>query len=145
MFKKAMHFSKLVLFFNIFRITPFINTALYLANIGALFGSILLLTMNPGFPYVNFNSWLPLSNEVFNAILIAAHAAPVYAFRARQTVQETFSLDVILTIGVAFMAYLTMFYRDMPLLYGLKADIIVKMFVFTFLMFLGVHVIFFWK
>jgi len=145
MFKKAMHFSKIVFFFNIFRITPFVNAALYLANIGALFGSLLLLTMNPGFPYANFSSWFPLSNGGFNAILIALHAVPVYAFRARQTVQETFSLDVILTIGAVFMAYLTMFYRDMPLLYGLQADTIAKMFVFTFLLFLGVHVIFFWK
>ena len=145
MFKKAMHFSKLVFFFNMFRITPFINTALYLANIGAFVGSLLLLAMNPGFPYVNFSSWLPLSNEAFNAVLVAFHVVPVYAFRSRQTLQETFSLDVILTMGVVFMAYLTMFYRDMPLLYGLPAATIVKMFAFMFLLFLGVHVIFFWK
>ena len=145
MFKKAMHFSKLVFFLNLFRISPFVNSALYLANIGAFIGSILLLAMNPGFPYMNFSSWLPLSNEVFNAVFVAMHVVPLYAFRARQTLQETFSLDVILTLGMAFMVYLTTFYRDMPLLYGLHADTIVKMFVFVFLLFLGVHLIFFGK
>ena len=145
MFKAIMHFSKLVFFLNVFRISTFVNTAFYLANIGAFFGSILLLAMNPGFPYVNFQSWLPLSNEVFNALLVAFHVVPVYAFRARQTLQETFSLDIILTMGAAFTAYLALFYREMPLLYGQSAATIVKMFVFMFLMFLGVHVIFFWK
>ena len=140
-----MHFSKLVFFFNIFRISPFVNTALYLANIGALIGSLLLLAMNPGFPYVNFKSWLPLSNAAFNALLVAFHVVPVYAFRARQTLQQTFSPDIIFTMGMVCMAYLTVFYRKMPLLYGLPAATIVKMFVFMFLMFLGVHVIFFWK
>lgn len=145
MFKGMMHFSKLVFFFNMFRISPFVNTALYLANIGALIGSILLLAMNPGFPYVNFQSWLPISNEVFNALLVALHVVPVYAFRAHQTLAQTFSLDIILTMGMVFTAYLALFYREMPLLYGLPAATIVKMFVFMFLMFLGVHVIFFWK
>ena len=145
MLKVAMYFSNLVFALNLFRITPFVNTALYLGNIGAFVGTLLLLTMNPGFPYVNFQSWLPLSNQAFNAVLIAAHAVPVYAFRARQTLQETFSPDIITTMALAFTAYLALFYREMPLLYGQSAATIAKLFVFIFLMFLGVHVIFFWK
>ena len=140
-----MYFSNLVFFFNLFQITPFVNTALYLGNIGAFVGTLLLLAMNPAFPYVTFKNWVPLSNEAFNAVLITAHAVPVYAFRARQTLQETFSPDIITTMALAFMAYMAMFYREMPMLYGQSAATIAKLFLFIFLMFLGVHVLLFWK
>jgi len=144
MLKVLMYFSNLVFFLNFFPITPFINTTLYLGNIAALLGVSVLLLLNPAFLYVHFNS-VPLSKEAFNAAMIAMHAVPVYLFRARQTVAATFELDVIGALAATFLAYFIVMWRFIPELYWLSAATLGQMVVFLLFLFLGVHVLFFWK
>ena len=140
-----MHFSKLVFAFNFIPITPFVNTALYLGNIGSLFGILVLLSINPTFPFVNFKNWMPLSIEVFNAILVFFHLLPIYIFRHRQTLCQTFSPKSIATISAAFLVYFIILKNEMPLLYGVSIEIIGALAVSMLLFCLGVHAIFFWK
>jgi len=141
---QTMYFSNLVFFFNCFPLTPFINTTLYLGNIAALLGISLLLLLNPAFPYSTF-SWVPVSNAVFNAGMVALHAVPVYLFRTRQPLAAVYEPDVIAALAVTFLAYFLAMNRYIPALYGLSAETLGKLAVFLFFMFLGVHVLFFWK
>ena len=141
----AMYFSNIVFVLNCFQITPFVNTALYLGNIGALLGIILLLSMNPAFPYVNFETWMPVSNGEFNVILVAMHVFPVYVFRERQSMLETFAPKTIAAISAAFLVYLFVVKREIPRLYGVLVEILAKMAFFIFLLFLGFGAILFWK
>ena len=145
MFNALMYFSNIVFVLNFFRITPFVNTVLYLANLGSLLGVVVVLLLNPSGIYVNFKKWVPLSNGVFNAILVAMHVFPVYFFRERQTLRETFAPNTIATAGAAFLAYFMVVKHEIPALYGLRAAIFGLMALCLGLLFLGVHVIFFWK
>jgi hypothetical protein len=139
-----MYFSNLAFFLNFFPMTPFINTTLYLGNLAALLGISGLLLLNPSFPYVTFTS-MPLSNSAFNAAMIAMHAIPLYLFRARQTLAETFEADVIGALTAVFLVYFAAMYRHIPALYGLSAEKMVVLALFLLFLFLGVHVLFFWK
>jgi len=145
MFKQihvAMYFSNLVFVLNFFRISPFVNTALYLGNIASLVGICVLLMINPKFPFVNFKKGITMSNDVFNAILVAMHFFPIYLFRERQTLGETFSLRSIAALSGAFLAYFIAVMNEIPLLYGVSAKTMAKLAVFILLLFLGVHAIF---
>ncbi len=139
-----MYFSNLVFFFNCFPITPFINTTLYLGNIASLLGISVLMILNPAVLYVYFNS-VPMSKEGFNAVIIAMHVAPLYLFRGRQTLSATFEPDVIAALAATLFAYFLALNRYIPKLYGVSAETFGQMAVFMFFMFLGVHVLFFWK
>lgn len=144
MLKALMYFSNWAFFLNFFQMTPFINTTLYLANIAALLGISGLLLLNPTFPYVTFKS-MPLSNEAFNAGLIAMHTVPLYLFRDRQTLAETFEADVMGALTAVFVVYLIAMNRYIPALYGLSAEKMAVLALFLLFLFLGVHVLFFWK
>ena len=144
-FHVAMYFSNLVFVLNFFRITPFINTTLYLGNIGSLFGILVLLSINPDFPFVNFKNWMPLSNGVFNVVLVFMHLFPIYIFRKRQTLRETFSPKIIAALTLAFLVYFILVQNEIALLYGVSAEIMGSMAVCMLLFFLGVHAIFFWN
>jgi len=140
-----MYFSNLVFLLNCFLITPFINTALFLANIGSFLGTIVLLALNPEFPYANFKERIPISNPIFNSILIVMHAVPLYLFYERQTLRETFEPKVIGATGLAFLVYFMAVRHELPLLYGVSAELLGKLALFMLGLFLGVHVIFFRK
>ena len=144
-FHVAMYFSNLVFVLNFFRITPFINTTLYLGNIGSLFGILVLLSINPTFPFVNFKNWIPLSIGVFNVVLVFMHLFPIYIFRKRQTLRETFSPKIIAALTLAFLVYFILVQNEIALLYGVSAEIMGSMAVCMLLFFLGVHAIFFWN
>lgn len=140
-----MYFSNLVFVLNLFRITPFVNTALYLGNIASLLGILVLLSINPDFPFVNFKNWMPLSNGVFNVVLVFMHLFPIYLFRKRQTLRETFSLKSIAALTLAFLLYFILVQNEIALLYGVSAEIMGALAVCMLLFFLGVRAIFFWK
>ena len=140
-----MYFSNLVFVLNVFRITPFVNTALYLGNIASLLGILVLLSINPAFPYVNFKNWMPLSNGVFNVVLVFMHLFPIYIFRKRQTLRETFSTKSVAALTLAFLLYFILVQNEIALLYGVSAEIMAALAVCMLLFFLGVRAIFFWK
>ena len=118
---------------------------MYLGNIGSLFGILVLLSINPDFPFVNFKNWMPLSNGVFNVVLVFMHLFPIYIFRKRQTLRETFSPKIIAALTLAFLVYFILVQNEIALLYGVSAEIMGSMAVCMLLFFLGVHAIFFWN
>ncbi len=136
--RATMYFSNIVFVLNCFKITPFVNTALYLGNIGALLGVVVLLWVNPSFPYVYYQG-IPLSNEAFNAALVAGHAVPVYLFRARQTLRETFQPKVIAAAALFFLVYFAVFRRKLRALYAVSPAFMLKMAVCIGSLFLGIH------
>jgi hypothetical protein len=136
--KQVLYFSNLVFVFNCFQITPFINTTLYLGNIGSLLGTLIMLSINPGFPYVTFQN-ISMSNAVFNFMLVVLHLIPVYIFRKRQTLRETFAPKTIAAIAVVFLAYFIFAEKKLQALYGMPSQFMGKMAVFIGLFFLGVH------
>jgi len=140
-----MHFSKIVFGLNFFRITPFVNTVLFLGNIGSLLGILVLLMINPTFPFVNFKAWIAMSQGVFNAILVFMHLLPIYLFRKRQTLREIFEIKSIAAISVAFLVYFILVHNEIPVLYGVLAKHFAVLAVSVLLLFLGVHAIFFYK
>ena len=121
-----MYFSNIVFVLNCFKITPFVNTALYLGNIGALLGVAVLLFVNPSFPYTTqVQPWM--SNQSFNAALVAGHAVPVYLFRARQTLRETFQPEVIAAAALFFLVYFITFKNKLRTLYAVSPAFFVKL------------------
>jgi hypothetical protein len=139
-----MYFSNLVFALNLFRITPFVNTALYLGNIASLIGFLVLLNLNPEFLYVNFKE-LPVSKSLFNGILVVLHVFPVYMFRERQTLRETFAPNTIAALAGLFLLYLFTFKSKIKVLYGISVETMAKMAVGMGLFFLAVGAIFFWE
>jgi hypothetical protein len=134
----TMYFSNIVFALNCLRITPFVNTALYLGNIGALLGVVVLLWVNPSFPYVHYQG-IPLSNEAFNAALVAGHAVPVYLFRARQTLRETFQPNVIGAMALFFLVYFAVFRRKLRTLYAVSPAFFLKLAAAIGVLFLVIH------
>ena len=134
-----MYFSNIVFVLNCFKITPFVNTALYLGNIGALLGVVVLLWVNPSFPYTQVQ--IPLSNLGFNAALVAGHAVPVYLFRARQTLRETFQPNVIGAMTLFFLVYFIIFKHKLRTLYAVSPAFFVKLAAAIGVLFLGITII----
>ena len=99
---------------------------------------VVLLWVNPSFPYVYYQG-IPLSNEAFNAALVAGHAVPVYLFRARQTLRETFQPKVIAAAALFFLVYFAVFRRKLRALYAVSPEFMLKMAVCIGSLFLGIH------
>ena len=142
----TMYFTNIVFALNCFPISFFLNTVLYLCNISAFLGTLILLTLNPLVPYVEFKrvfAAFPVPIWLFNLSLIALHIVPLYAFRERQTLRETFAPKVIAATGMAFLAYYLMFKHRIKQLYGLEPETQGKMSLWLFLMFWVVYVFLF--
>jgi hypothetical protein len=80
-----------------------------------------------------------MSNAVFNFMLVVLHLIPVYIFRKRQTLRETFAPKTIAAIAVVFLAYFIFAEKKLQALYGMPSQFMGKMAVFIGLFFLGVH------
>lgn len=140
-----MYFTNISFILNCFLIHPFLSAVLYLCNISAFLGTLLLLTINPLFPYVEFKDVFPAPLWLFNFILIAVHFIPLYLFRERQTLEETFSPAVIAGAGFAFFLYYAVFKHKLQQFYGLPAETQGKLSLCLFLLFWGVYIILYYK
>jgi hypothetical protein len=97
---------------NLFPMTHSVNTALYLSNILCFLGNLLFFLSNPlhlGFltrdiPFINI-----VPTQVAQVLNQFWHLAPVYFFRKRQTIVETFSVPSILLATFWFTCYLVLF------------------------------------
>jgi hypothetical protein len=139
----TMYFTNITFAFNCFPITFFINTVLYLCNISAFLGTLILLTINPMFPYLEFKHVFPAPLWLFNLILIAVHFVPLYAFRERQTLRETFAPSVIAATGMAFLTYYLLFQHRIKQFYGLEPETQGKLSLCLFLLYWVAYVILF--
>jgi hypothetical protein len=108
-------YTNFMIFFNIFRMTKPVNTALYLSNIFAFIGNFVIMVRNPyhlGFlvkdlEYINM---IPLA--VLHMLNHAWHLLPIVLFRKRQTLRETFSHTSFFIGTVLFLSYLWIFQRE---------------------------------
>ena len=139
----AMYFTNITFVLNLIRMTPFLNAILYLCNISAFLGTLMLLTLNPQFPYVEFKNMIPMSLGLFNFILIAVHVIPLYLFGYRQTLRETFAPRVIAGAGAVFLMYFLVFKQKLKQFYGLEVETQGKLSLCFFLLYWGVHVFYF--
>jgi len=139
----AMYFTNIAFVLNCIFFTPFLNAILYLCNISAFIGTLILLTLNPHFPYVEFKDMIPISLGLFNFILIAVHLIPLYLFGYRQTLRETFAPRVIAGAGAAFLMYFLVFKHKLKQFYGLEAETQGKLSLCLFLLYWVVHVFYF--
>jgi len=139
----TMYFTNITFALNCILITPFLSTVLYLCNISAFIGTLILLTANPNFPYVEFKDMVPISLWLFNFILIAVHFIPLYLFHDRQSLRETFAPRVIAGTGAAFLMYFLVFKHKLKQFYGLEVETQGKLSLFLFLLYWGVHIFFF--
>lgn len=139
----GMYFTNITFALNCFPITFFINTVLYLCNISAFLGILLLLTINPLFPYVEFKHVFPAPLWLFNLILIGIHVVPLYAFRERQTLRETLAPNVIAATGMAFLTYFLAFRHRIKQFYGLEPETQGKLSICVFLLYWAAYVLLF--
>ena len=105
-------YSNIMTVANFFRMTPAVNTALYLSNIFCLFGNLLFYVTNPlhlGFltrdiPFIN-----KLPTNMAHVLNQIWHALPVYLFRKRQTLAQTISVQSILLAAFWYTCYIVFF------------------------------------
>jgi len=102
-------YSNIMTVANFFQMTPLVNTALYLSNILCFFGHLLFYVTNPlhlGFltrdiPFMNM-----VPTNLTNMLNHVWHALPVYLFRNRQTLADTFSVPSILLATFWYTCYI---------------------------------------
>ena len=108
-------FSIIVIFCNLFRIQPSINSALYLSCILCFIGNFLLMLHNPAH-VIALTIRIPYLNQL-PAIMIHLmnhlyHILPIWLFRYRQSISDIFSVkSYLIAVGI-FVVYVLLIPDD---------------------------------
>lgn len=116
-----LSFSNIAIFLNFFKISPDINSMLYLCNVLAFAATLVMLYLNPLFQYERALERIHFAGTVtvFNLFIIVWHALPVYLFRNRQTLHELFMPKIIVGALAMWLIYFVVMYKYLYLFYSL--------------------------